>query len=520
MFTIYEASSASTSETYSFPLNLVVERNGQEPVELLIQNEADVNIQNEYGLYPIHMAVLSKNKEIVEFLIDNGADVNVQNNERDLALHLAMGKTCEEVRENTEIIKLLIQRGTDVYLRNADYVSPLLIAIRLEDLEIVEFMIETCKKTFCEYSLHRTSMPRDGFEDILYHATTKGNIDIVKFLVIRRSVQVAHGDYFRGTFSESRYLFWSIKFAFTEMADFLIDRGANMNADHLSRSREVLLGDALGIARDTIVKPFFFSTWSEITVGDPEEVVELFIDRGADLNLIDRNDAIKLAALFKFPDVIHMLLTKKNQNENNQQYQYPAIAQKVLNEAISNAELSNKEEIVKLLRDHKVTRKIPIKNRLTIYPINIIQNYIQIHHVVDLNPQQILEIEKEYKSLVDEESNLRTIEKLNLLKSFREMMEIKNLLLVIKEENKYMKKKKIGRKRPGENEEIMNNVSKGMDVVKQQFYGTYIVDSWNRALKRVEYEEEGNNWVIKITYSLPEDIGRGSGEGELEEEIE
>ena len=78
---------------------------------LLIENGANVNIQNDDGYTALMYATMMNNIDIVKLLLENGANVNIQNNRGSTALELAYSYN----REN--IAKLLIENGS----KNKDY---------------------------------------------------------------------------------------------------------------------------------------------------------------------------------------------------------------------------------------------------------------------------------------------------------------------------------------------------------------------------------------------------------------
>uniref|UniRef100_UPI0020799703 ankyrin repeat domain-containing protein n=1 Tax=Spiroplasma endosymbiont of Lariophagus distinguendus TaxID=2935082 RepID=UPI0020799703 len=181
------------------PLHLAIEKENLEIVKTLLDNDADVNMQNKDSKTPLHLAIEKENLEIVKELL-NIKEINIENIEtneiknqeikeiiistnrlrggademnldqlhskykKDLIdsisdnnleivkilansvnlnqlienetpLHLAIEK------ENLEIVKTLLDNDADVNMQNKDSKTPLHLAIEKENLEIVKELL-------------------------------------------------------------------------------------------------------------------------------------------------------------------------------------------------------------------------------------------------------------------------------------------------------------------------------------------------------------------------------------------
>jgi hypothetical protein len=67
---------ANSNKYDALALHHAVENGHKEMVQLLIDNNADVNIVNYFGLAPLQVAIQHDNTEIAQLLIDKGADIN------------------------------------------------------------------------------------------------------------------------------------------------------------------------------------------------------------------------------------------------------------------------------------------------------------------------------------------------------------------------------------------------------------------------------------------------------------
>ena len=85
------------------PLMISVIFDQMETLEILIANNADVNLKNKDGESPLHVAGGAK-KELIEFLIANGADLNTKDKYDRTPLDLAIAEENflkEQVRKET-----------------------------------------------------------------------------------------------------------------------------------------------------------------------------------------------------------------------------------------------------------------------------------------------------------------------------------------------------------------------------------------------------------------------------------
>lgn len=105
-----------------------------EPVEYLVENGADVDIQNSGGDTPLILASSAGYSEIIEYLLDRGADINHQDVYGDTALINA------SVNEYLDVIELLVNRGAKVNIRNERGNTALMTASMEGHLEIVEYL--------------------------------------------------------------------------------------------------------------------------------------------------------------------------------------------------------------------------------------------------------------------------------------------------------------------------------------------------------------------------------------------
>ena len=90
---------------YGNALNAASEGGHEKVVQILIDAEADVNAQNQYGCPVLFSASVNGHEKIVQMLIDAGADVNAQNVYYGNALHAA------STRGHEKVVQMLIDAG-------------------------------------------------------------------------------------------------------------------------------------------------------------------------------------------------------------------------------------------------------------------------------------------------------------------------------------------------------------------------------------------------------------------------
>jgi ankyrin repeat protein len=93
-------------------LHWAIQRQASMPiVELLLSYHADVNAKNRYGNTPLHSAVIDGRKDVVLLLIKNGADISAKNKQGMTALEWAKKEQkVDGLMRRQETIDLLEQR--------------------------------------------------------------------------------------------------------------------------------------------------------------------------------------------------------------------------------------------------------------------------------------------------------------------------------------------------------------------------------------------------------------------------
>ncbi|KAK3927379.1 Ankyrin repeat, PH and SEC7 domain containing protein secG [Frankliniella fusca] len=113
------------------PLLLAVSRGLEDMVKLLISHGAKVNVEDILGYTPLCQAVWQQEKEIVSLLLAAGAKLT----HSDRLLHCAILHRCPD------IARLLISAGSIVNLRDDSGDTPLILAARSGQIDVVNLLL-------------------------------------------------------------------------------------------------------------------------------------------------------------------------------------------------------------------------------------------------------------------------------------------------------------------------------------------------------------------------------------------
>ena len=246
----------------------------REFIKLMLANGIDVkdlgNISTETT--PLYQAALNGHKELVELLLEKGANPNMRTTTKNI---LAIGGTTALIGATKggykEIVELLIMDGADVdtlgaieFLRNAKYgsttkgaksawsthhdytvSSPLLEAAAKGHKEIVELLIAN------KADINITDLT--GVNPLM-KAAREGHIEIVRLLVAN-GADINASSPQGGTTA----LFFALQKLYnpnnTKTANFLITKGANVNARNLGGATPLHMGlDSIEIVNSLIEK--------------------------------------------------------------------------------------------------------------------------------------------------------------------------------------------------------------------------------------------------------------------------
>ncbi|GBM77469.1 Ankyrin-2 [Araneus ventricosus] len=163
------ANAASRPEFHEFPLHIAVLSGHLNIVTKLLElyKRKDINDKNKIFPDPLQIASGKGFCEITRLLITNGADLNIS--DRFPPLHVAISKG------HSEVIDILIKSGANITLRNTDGYSPIELAIKCKNLDLMETLLEISKLDI--------NLKGPNGQTLLHHAAVSGSLEIVKSLV-------------------------------------------------------------------------------------------------------------------------------------------------------------------------------------------------------------------------------------------------------------------------------------------------------------------------------------------------
>lgn len=88
-----------TGDDHSTALELATMTGNIENAQYLIENNADVNMQDKEGWTALHYASLSGNLEFAQFLLENGADPKLENKNEKKSLDFAIMRNHPKVAD-------------------------------------------------------------------------------------------------------------------------------------------------------------------------------------------------------------------------------------------------------------------------------------------------------------------------------------------------------------------------------------------------------------------------------------
>jgi ankyrin repeat protein len=253
------------------PLEVAIGRGHMEIVKILLSNNADFSIPNEYGVTCSHKAAAGGHDEILKILYQKGADINVKDESGRTPLHYA---TCNN---QLSTVELLINKNAKLSLKDVNNMTPLDCAAGRGYVEICKIMVE------------RSKIFLDVKRSLIYAAEGGENV-IVKYLVTEREVDV--------TFQHNgkTSLHYASENGHFDVVEFLVKKGAEVNKQE---DKTLLTALHYAAARGFL------------------KIIKFLIDKGANSNFRDKQGKTCLHYSVIFGDVeVVKYLTEKVEDVN------------------------------------------------------------------------------------------------------------------------------------------------------------------------------------------------------------
>ncbi|KAJ8668005.1 hypothetical protein QAD02_009668 [Eretmocerus hayati] len=191
-----------------------------EIIRLLMANEASLDSrENLKHFSPLHCAVYNGNFELVEHYIKLGADVNAVCKDLKTCLHLALD--FRRFNDNSHwIIKLLLKSGALLNARDKDGYTPLMFAIFLGDVELLEQLIKS--------GADAKAINARGQSTLQHVFNTSDKISPPKLIsILLKAGAPIHN---RDKISNEIALHYAVTFANVKAVEQLIRAGSDVNA--------------------------------------------------------------------------------------------------------------------------------------------------------------------------------------------------------------------------------------------------------------------------------------------------
>ncbi|WP_395460337.1 ankyrin repeat domain-containing protein [Wolbachia endosymbiont (group B) of Myelois circumvoluta] len=190
-------------------LHLASEAGEWDKVKLLLDESANIEVQDEFGYTPIFLATHSGKWSVVELLLNYGADIDAQDKEGQTLLCFAVSGN------NLDMIQFLVDRGANIEVQDDFGYTPILHAAQSGKWDVVKLLISNGAKFNNEITYQGTP---------LHFAVQEGNLDMVQFLLDKGTdIEVEN------TYNE-KPLHIAVKAGRLDILELLLDRGANINA--------------------------------------------------------------------------------------------------------------------------------------------------------------------------------------------------------------------------------------------------------------------------------------------------
>ncbi|CEJ87161.1 hypothetical protein VHEMI04323 [[Torrubiella] hemipterigena] len=298
----YGASTSLAKKNGRTPLHIASEHGYTEVAKTLLNNGAAVDALDLIGSTPLHVASANGHLAVVELLINSGADANITDRDGESPLAYAVTGEHFEIAQrlfdgfinwntldtndlplinlaayigHVETVHRFIDLGGDISATAVKDHTPLLSASAGGHVELARLLVQNCS--------HIDATGEDGCT-ALYLASERGNVELVKMLLENNAdINIAHKNGFSVLHAACRN-------SSLDVVKVLLDYGIDINVSH----------DLIGRA-----SPIFVASMAGHC-----ELIQLLIDKGADISAMDNEGNVPLhfASSFQKVEATRVLL--------------------------------------------------------------------------------------------------------------------------------------------------------------------------------------------------------------------
>lgn len=262
------------SAFFSYPICIAARYNNLEIVNLLIKNNANVNIKDSNGKTPLMLAAEYNFNEIVDLLLKNKADVNAKaNNGFTPLIFSVMYYFPADEKKQIETVDLLLKYKADVnIILDITGWTPLIYAVYHRHTECVKLMLKE------EADVNAKAF--DGCTPLMF-AVEKKDIEISELLLKNKAdINAKNNKGYTPLMIASFY-------GYTEIVDFLVKNNADVNIQNNEGKTALMFA-----AKNRFSK-----------------IVELLLNNNADVNIQD-NDGYTVLANVSNAEIEKMILNR------------------------------------------------------------------------------------------------------------------------------------------------------------------------------------------------------------------